>query len=174
MAEKKKQTKKSKEEGRKVEEKIKLKNLKKQGDKKKPSKKDTLHQIATRAKLERDYVEDTLYVTFSTSPETKRTVIARRPTHVEMVTLMKLSTQAANAEGQTDPQSLEKMVEVYNSLPKLAAKLCVDKSLDEDFWTNNVSFGTLQNFITTLITATQQGVGPNTVSGEDLQSFRGK
>ena len=147
-----------------------FKELRKKIDNKKG--KDISHivkQVATREKLERDYLEDLLEVVFFSSPETKRMVKTRRPTQTEMILIMKLSAQASILEGRTDAKSLEKIVEVYEELPKMAGRLAVDKKLNEDFWKNKISFTTLQNFITELIKETQKGSG---VSSEDLDSFR--
>jgi len=156
--------------GRKLEEKKKLDMLRKQKEKK--EKEEIIKQLATRAKLERDYYEDTVYVTFYTSPETKRTVLARRPSHSEMLTIMQLSVEASKYEGRLDIDAQEKMIGIYEKLPKLAAKLTVDETLDEKFWTEIVSFSTLQNFIGELILETQKGTGPGSLKPEELQSFR--
>jgi len=124
--------------------------------------------LATRDKLERDYQEDKVLVTFSTSPETKRTILARRPTNKEMIQILTLSAQASKYEGSADPDALLKMVEIYNELHKIAARLSVDPSLDEKFWSESVSYSTLQNFITELITESQQpGISP-----EEFKKFR--
>ena len=130
---------------------------------------EVLKQIATRDKLERDYEEDILQVTFNSSPETKRTIKAKRPTQKEMLTIMRLSAEAAIYEGKMDSDSLNKMLGIYEKLPELAASLVVDKKLDTKFWTEKVSFASLQNFITELIKETQKGTG---ISDEDLKSFR--
>ena len=138
----------------------------------KQKKKDTesvIKQIATRDKLERDYREDLLEVTFFSSPETKRMIQAKRPTQSQMMTIMKLSAEAALYEGRMDAKSLDKMVNIYDSLNDLAAKLSVDKKLDSEFWRDKVSFATLQNFITELIKETQKGTG---IQEDDMQNFR--
>lgn len=129
---------------------------------------DVKHLLATRDKLERDYIEDTIYVTFYTSPETKRTILARRPNNKEMIKILTLSAQAARYEGSADPDALSKMVDIYDDLHKIAAKLSVDKSLDEKFWSEKVSFTTLQNFITELINESQKpGISPG-----EMKKFR--
>ena len=145
-----------------------------ESDKQKREKKqeDFLKQLVTRDKLERDFKEDKIYVTFNSSPETRRTVLARRPNQKEFIEILSLSIQAANFEGRGDTESLEKLSEVYSHLPKIAANLCIDKSLNEDFWTNNVSFITLQNFIGELVAASQKPLGG--LTEEDLKSFRGE
>lgn len=132
---------------------------------------EAMKQIATRAKLERDFKEDTLYITFNTSPETERTLLARRPTHSEMVTILKLSSEASKYEGRVDAES-DKMVDIYNQLPELAARLSVDTTLDEEFWKDFVSFSTLQNFITQLIIETQRGTGPGGMTPDEIDTFR--
>ena len=142
---------------------------KKIASKKKTNEKEIIKQIATRNKLERDYLEDLLEVSFYSSPETKRMIKARRPTQVEMMTIMRLSAEAAIYEGKLDNESLQKMVDIYDKLPALAAKLSVDGTLDEEFWKTSVSFSTLQNFITELIKETQKGPG---IPSEDLKNFR--
>ena len=128
-----------------------------------------IKQIATRDKLERDYKEDLLEVSFYSSPETKRMIKAKRPTQSEMMTIMRLSAEAAIYEGKMDTNSLAKMVDIYDKLPKLAGDLSTDKTLNEDFWKTKVSFATLQNFITELIKETQKGTG---VQEEDMANFR--
>jgi len=132
------------------------------------SAKQAIKQIATRDKLERDYKEDLLDVEFLSSPETRRLVKARRPTQEEMMIIMRLSAEAAMLEGRMDTKSLQKLVDVYDRLPVLAAQLSIDKDLDEEFWRSKISFPALQSFIMELIKITQQG--PMT-EGE-LQSFR--
>ena len=147
----------------------KLEEFKKEVKTKKGHDKETvIRQIATRDKLERDYKEDLLSVDFYSSPETKRMIKAKRPTQTEMMTIMRLSAEAAIYEGKMDPQSLQRMVDIYDKLPKLAASLATDKHLDEVFWKTKVSFSTLQNFITELIRVTQQGP----MAEEDMESFR--
>jgi len=130
--------------------------------------KKVIQQIATRDKLERDYKEDLLSVQFYSSSETERMLKAKRPTQEEMMTIMRLSAEASIYEGKMDSQSLQRMVDIYDKLPQLAAKLTVDKSLDQAFWRTGVSFNTLQGFITELIRVTQQGP----MSGDEMESFR--
>ena len=142
---------------------------KKIGEEKEINTQVAIKQLATRDKLERDFKEDLLEVVFYSSPETQRMIKARRPTQKEMMTIMRLSAEAAIYEGRVDPKSLQKMLEIYEELPKLANSLSSDKTLNEDFWTNKVSFATLQNFITELIKETQKGTG---VTAEELKKFR--
>jgi hypothetical protein len=130
--------------------------------------KEAVRLIATRDKLERDYSEDILKVSFGSSSETERTIESRRPTQQEMMTIMRLSAEAALYEGKMDPTSLKRMVDIYEELPKMAASLSVDTNLDEKFWQTKVSFGTLQNFITEVIRVTQQG----TLTAEETENFR--
>ncbi|MEA2092132.1 MAG: hypothetical protein U9O83_07195 [Campylobacterota bacterium] len=147
----------------------KMEKLKKDVSKK--TKKNTqaaIHQVATRDKLERDYKEDLLEVEFYSSSETKRMVKAKRPTQEEMMTIMRLSAEASIYEGKMDSKSLQRMVDIYDKLPQLAATLTVDNNLDGKFWKKNVSFNTLQGFITELIRVTQQGP----MSGDEMESFR--
>jgi hypothetical protein len=127
-----------------------------------------IKQVATRDKLERDYFEDLLEVEFYTSPETKRMVKARRPTQKQMLLIMTLSMQAAIFEKLNSEDSIKKMTEIYGQLSGLAATLCDDKKLNEEFWSDKVSFTTLQNFIGELIRVTQQGP----VGEKELDSFR--
>lgn len=137
--------------------------------KKKGDIKEIIKQIATRDKLERDYKEDLLSVTFYSSPETMRMIKAKRPTQKQMMTIMRLSAEAAIYEGRMDPDSLSKMVDIYDKLPELAQELCVDSKLDKEFWTDSVSFATLQNFITEVIQETQRGSG---LEAEEVKNFR--
>ena len=124
--------------------------------------------LATRDKIERDYLEDTLLVTFSTSPETKRTILARRPNNNEMIQILTLSAQAAKYEGSADPSALISMVEIYKKLHTIAARLSIDPKLDEKFWSEKVSSSTLQSFISQLVAEAQKpGVSP-----EDFKKFR--
>lgn len=141
-------------------------------DVKEKKQEDFLKQLVTRDKLERDFKEDKIYVTFNSSPETRRTILARRPNQKEFIDILSLSIQAANFEGKGDVDSLEKLSKVYENLPKIAANLCIDKALNQDFWTNSVSFITLQNFIGELVAASQRPLGG--LSEEDLKSFRGE
>lgn len=127
-----------------------------------------IKQIATRDKLERDYKEDLLDVEFYSSPETKRTVKARRPTQEEMISILRLSTEATIYEGRMDEKSISRMLSVYDQLPKIAAKLSVDTNLNEEFWKTKISFFALQSFITELIKTNQAAP----VSDADMQSFR--
>lgn len=133
---------------------------------------DFAKQLATRAKLERDFIEDHILVTFNTSPDTRRTIKARRPNKKEFLEILNLSIQASKFEGRGDPDSLEKIGEIYGGLNKIAAKLCVDKTLNEEFWDNRVSFVALQNFIGELMSESQRGLGGMTE--QELTSFRGK
>ena len=129
-------------------------------------------QIATRDKLERDYIEDHIYVTFNSSPETRRTVMARRPTKKEFLEVLRIGLEAAKFEGLGDTKSLEKLNEIYSGLNKIASKLSIDKHLDDIFWEERVSFVTLQNFINELLAESQKSIGG--VKESELQSFRGK
>jgi hypothetical protein len=128
-----------------------------------------IKQIATRDKLERDYFEDLLEVAFYTAPGIKRMVRARRPTQKQMLLIMTLSMQASIFEKLNSEDSIKKMTEIYGQLAGLAATLCDDKKLNEEFWSEKVSFTTLQNFIGELIRVTQQGP----ISEEELDKFRG-
>jgi len=145
----------------------KIRERSKQGSEKKIQ--DSRALISTRTKIEGDYDADLLKVTFDTSPETRRTILAKKPTNKEMITIMRLSAEAAKYEGNADPDSLVKMVEIYEKLSSIADKLSTDKNLDEEFWNEKVSFSTLQNFITQLITESQRGTG---VTEEELKKFR--
>jgi len=124
--------------------------------------------LATREKLERDYKEDYMYVTFYSSPEIKRTILARRPNQEEFLKILSLIIAATKYED--DPDSLEKLKEVYSDFHKIAASLCIDKKLDEEFWSKSVSFDTLQNFITEVINESQKSAIPE----DELKSFRKK
>ena len=150
-----------KEEFAKIREKSKKLDGKKQDD--------VRQLISTRTKIEGYYDDDLIKVTFNTSPETRRTILAKKPTNKEMITIMKLSAQAAKYEGSADPDSLVKMVEIYEQLSGIADKLSLDDKLDEEFWNEKVSFSTLQNFITELITESQKGTG---VTEDELKKFR--
>ena len=147
-------------------------NLEKKISKKKEvNTEEYVKNIATREKLERDFIEDKIYINFNSSPETRRTVIARRPTQKEFLEILNLTIQAAKYEGKGNMESLEKLMEISTHLNKIAASLCVDKSLNEDFWQNKVSFTTLQNFIAEIINSSQKpSIG--SVGEEELKSFR--
>jgi hypothetical protein len=125
--------------------------------------------LTTRTKIEGDYDDDLLKVTFNTSPETRRSILAKKPTNKEMITIMKLSAQAAKYEGSADPESLVNIIKIYEKLSGIADKLSIDKNLDEEFWNEKVSFSTLQNFITELIIESQKGTG---VTEKELKKFR--
>ena len=80
-----------------------------------------------------------------------------------------MSVEASSLENQTTDAANKRLIDVYGKLNKLAADLSTDETLDEEFWKENVSFQTLQNFITELILAFQRG---GALSEEDLESFR--
>ena len=127
-----------------------------------------IKQVATRDKLERDYFEDLLEVQFYTAPGIQRMVKARRPTQKQMLLIMTLSLQASIYEKLNSEQAIEKMTKIYGELSNLAATLCDDKKLDDEFWSDKVSFTTLQNFISELIRQTQMGP----IGDTELDSFR--
>ncbi|MBE3094085.1 MAG: hypothetical protein IMZ52_03570 [Actinobacteria bacterium] len=129
-----------------------------------------IKQVATRDKLERDYYEDLLEVAFYTAPGIKRMIKAKRPTQKQMLMIMTLSLQASIYEKLNNEQAITKMTEIYGQLSNLAATLCEDKKLDEKFWSECISFTTLQNFISELIRMTQQGP----ISDSEISSFRAK
>jgi hypothetical protein len=146
---------------------------KKIGKKKEVDVEEYIKNLATREKLERDFIEDKIYITFNSSPETRRTVIARRPTQKEFLEILNLTIQAARYEGKGDIESLEKLMEIASHLNKVASNLCTDKTLNEDFWGNKVSFTTLQNFVAEIVNSSQKpSIGK--VGEEELKSFRGK
>jgi len=105
-------------------------------------------------------------VSFFSSPDTKRTVLTRRPNQEEYLKILSLIVAATKYEG--DPDSLSKLVEIYSDFHKIAASLCVDSSLDEKFWSTSVSFNTLQNFIIEVINESQKTPIPE----DELKSFR--
>jgi hypothetical protein len=148
----------------------KMDNLRKKIDDGKSKKdEDFARQIATRELLERDFNEDFLKVSFNTSPDTRRAVLAKKPNQEEFLKILKLSIEASNLESSNAEESNKRLLEVYGDLNKIAAELSVDKHLDEEFWKSKVSFETLQNFISELILSFQSG---NKVPEEDLKSFR--
>jgi len=149
-------------------------NLEKKINKKKEvNAEEYVQTLATREKLERDFTEDKVYITFNSSPETRRTVIARRPTQKEFLEILNLSIQAAKYEGRGDPESLEQLIKISSNLNKIAANLCTDKRLDADFWQNSTSFSTLQNFIAEIINSSNKpSIGK--VGEDEMKSFRGK
>jgi len=130
---------------------------------KKLKEEDYARQLATRELLERDYKEDYIRVSFNTSPETRRTILARKPNQEEFIKILTMSLEAAN------PESSDKLLEMSSDLHKLAARLSVDKKLDEEFWAKKVSSETLQNFITELMIALQQGTR---IPEEEMKKFR--
>lgn len=128
-----------------------------------------LQELATREKLERDFEEDRIYVTFHTSPETKRTILTRRPTHSEMFEIIRLLIAVSNFSGPgAPPEERKKFEEAYSKLPKIAASLCVQPRLDEKFWSEKATWNALQDFITEVISASQK---PN-ITDKELESFR--
>jgi len=137
--------------------------------KKSSSNEDIGRKIATRTLLERDFNDDCLKVSFNTSPDTRRAIMARKPNQEEFLKILALSVEASSLENSSADSSNSKLVDVYDKLNKLAADLSVDDSLDEEFWRTKVSFQTLQNFISELIIAFQRG---SNLSDEDLESFR--
>jgi len=136
---------------------------------KKTKKSQIFQQIATREIIERDFKEDVVPVTFETAPGINRTIQARRPTHKEMMKLMKLSIEASIHQGKGDPKSLERMINIIKDFSEMAASLSIDENLDKEFWEEHVSYPTLQNFITELIS---QAITGGSLSEEEIKSFR--
>jgi preprotein translocase subunit Sss1 len=160
----------SKEKNNKEEVKKRLKEIEEKSKKKdKKNKLSVAEQLATRSKLERDYDEDTIYVSFRTSPETKRTVLAKRPNNKEYIEVLKLGIQAARFEKSQDPKVIDELTNVISKFSEIAGKLTIDESLDEEFWSNNISSLALQDFINSLIEKSQEFGG---VSESDMKSFR--
>jgi hypothetical protein len=127
------------------------------------------HQIATRAKLERDYIEDTIAVTFKSSPQTERTVLARRPNNEEYLKLLTLGIQLSKLE--TNPNAtIEEITSILRELGGISAKLTVDKSLDKTFCNTMVSSITLQLFVNALLETSQSDYGQ--VPESEMKSFR--
>ena len=125
--------------------------------------------IATRDRLERDYKEDVLKVTFKTSTETYRTIESRKPTNKEMSIILSLAASALKAQASNTPEDLLKLKEVFTLIAGIAASLAVDKTLDQEFWDNNVGSDTLSNFVNGIVIATQRGSG---VSPDEMKKFR--
>ena len=125
--------------------------------------------VATRDRLERDYKEDVLKVTFKTSSETYRTLEARKPTNKEMSVIMSLAASALKAQASNKPDDLLKLKEVFTLLAGIASNLSVDKTMDQDFWDNNVGSDTLSNFINGIVITTQRGSG---ISPDEMKKFR--
>ncbi len=125
--------------------------------------------ISTRDRLERDYNEDVLRVTFQTSSETFRTLEAHKPTNKEMSTIMVLAGRALKAEQSNDPDDILELSKIYSTMAGIAAKLSVDETLDEEFWDGSIGSDMLSNFINGIVTTTQRRSG---VNPEDMKSFR--
>lgn len=158
----------SKKEGLSKEEK--LKRLKENIGEEKTNKVQKAQKlIATRDKLERDFKEDVIQVTFKTSSQTERTIEARKPTNKEQTAIMTLAAKSMKAEGSTEPDDLEDLSEVNSQLAHLAASLSLDNSLDEEFWDECVSSEILNNFITSLIITVQQSSG---IEPKEMEKFR--
>lgn len=132
--------------------------------------KDFARQLATRERLERDFKEDKILVSFQSSPETRRTIEARKPNQKEFLKILNLSIQASKFEGKGDPESLEELGKIYSSLNGIAADLSLNKTLNKEFWQTSVSFSTLQNFIGELLNKSQSTTGGMTES--EMSSFR--
>ena len=130
---------------------------------------EILKQIATRNKLERDFNEDLLQITFKTSPETERTILSKRPSHDQVVEILRIMTSAAMIDKVEDPEKLHKITSDYAKLPKIAAELSVDKSLDEKFWSKTASSMALQNFLNAVIAKSMEPVG---LTPSEMKSFR--
>jgi len=128
-----------------------------------------MKELATRDKLERDFKEDIMYVTFETSPETKRTVLTRRPTHSEMLELIRLLITVSKFGGEAMTEDdFKKFEDAYEKLPKIAASLCVKPTLDEKFWSQVATWDALQSFINAVLSA---GQSPR-ISEQEMKSFR--
>ena len=137
---------------------------------KKQDDKEIIKQVATRNILERDYVDDTVEVIFSSTPGVKRKVRARKPNFLETIDILKLSAAIGEMTSNPGTTNWDKIEESYRRLPELAAQLCIDEKLDADFWSNKQSFAALQTFVTELVVESQQDIGG--ITRDDLESFR--
>ena len=131
---------------------------------------DFIRDFATRAMLEKDFKDDTIRVSFNTSPSTRRTILSRKPTPSEYLKILTLYIEAMRLESVATADTVEKLKEVQLDMYKLAADLSTDKQLDEKFWANCISLMTLYAFFQAVMESAQQG---NIPEGE-LKSFRGK
>lgn len=142
--------------------------LKKKSNEQKTS--NVKDMLEIRKRIERDYEEDVMDVSFNTSKETTRCVLAKQPTNSEMINILEMSADANRFEQSKDSDALYKMLKTYKKLGKIASDLSIDPKLDEDFWNNKVSSQSLQNFISALIITAQSGGG--SVSKKDMENFR--
>ena len=126
-------------------------------------------QLATREKLERDYLEDIIQVTFESSPGVNRMVESRRPNNEEYIELLKLGMQLTRLSSTIDDSGIEELSNIMRRLGTIAATLTIDSKLDEEFWNKKVSSIALQNFINGLMTASQTGFG---ITESEFKSFR--
>lgn len=159
-------------ENQKLDVQKRLKEIESKSNKVKSNKPENIAiQLATRAKLERDYIEDKIYVSFKTSPETTRTLVTRRPNNEEYLSLIKLGIEASKFQSNSLAPA-EDLANIISKLGELAAELCVDTSLDAEFWNKKVSSSTLQNFINAIMSTSQSGYSG--ISEEELKTFRGE
>ena len=127
----------------------------------------SVSEIATREKIERDFREDVLTVSFKTSTQTTRAIKIHRPNPKQMIRILKLATIGTTGN-ENDPKLMERMLDVYDDLPEMASELVIDKALDEQFWTESVSFPALIDFIFSVIRVVQTGG----FSTDEMESFR--
>ena len=146
-----------------------MEKFKKEVAKKKTAKQEDLtRQVATRSLIERDFKEEILKVSFNTSKDTRRSVLARKPNQEEFVKILRLSLEANMLETKNDLESSKRLIQIYGELPKIAGNLCTDTKLNETFWAK-APFDALQNFISELIVAFQTG---GMIEEDEMNTFR--
>lgn len=138
---------------------------------------DYMRDVATRNILEQDALATTIDVTFETTPDTERTIKAKKPSNDQLVKLLSFPMVAQNlgnvgAGGDMSDQerkNAEKALEMYSNFAKMAADLTIDETLDEKFWGDTVPDSFLQSFIMGYIKKISSGV---VIPEEEMKRFR--
>ena len=130
---------------------------------------DYLRTIATKAVIEKDFLDNYMMVTFETAPGVERTIKTKKPTHNEMIEMIKFAIELSAIQNSTDI-SKTNILGIYDRFAPMAADACIDKSFDVEFW-NNAPDTVLQNFVNAYITKSQGGTS---IPDSELKSFRTK
>ena len=125
-------------------------------------------EIATRDIIETDYRNSIMKIGFETSDGVTRALKVHKPNTKQMMKILKLTSTGIRFGETANADQMDQMIEVYSQLPSMAAELSIDKSLDEKFWTDHVTFPALVDFVFGIIRASQSGG----LTGDEVESFR--
>ena len=132
--------------------------------------KEMITQLATRDILEDDYKKEILDVVFQSTPGVNRKIKVKRPTAEQITEMMKLSAEAALYETRLadNPKIAERILGIYEKMSEIAARLCVDKQLNKEFWFKSTSGYALNSIIAEIGAIARQGP----LSEAEMKKFR--